>query len=103
MAKDILDEQIRDTATYSADVTNEHDGETVFQYVNTLDAEVTLTIYGTNEADTAFNNAVKLGSTTLAAGVNGRDSLSENWDRLRVEAVATTAPTSGSLVVKKHV
>jgi hypothetical protein len=102
MAEDVATDSIRDTSTHTYDTDHERDGKSVYQYSNNLDAEVTITVYGTYAADGNFTDKVQLGQTTVSSNSSDRDSLAEQWDRVQFEAVATTAPTSGELLIHAH-
>lgn len=107
MAKHIVDGStggdIRDTNTYTFPMSNPVDrGRSVAQYANNLDAEVTVEWYGTYDGDDNWSDKVLLSSATVGAGVTDRESLTEEWDKVRFEVTATTSPTSGSMVIKVH-
>jgi len=103
MATDVTDDQIRDTNTHQYPMENHQKDTTVYQYANNLDAEVTVTVYGTYEGDADdFSDVVQLNQKTISGGSADRDALSDPWDYLLFEVTASSSPTSGSLVIKEH-
>lgn len=101
MAKDVLDVQIRDTTSHTASLLHNEDNS-VLQYVNTLDQSVTIVVNGTYTGDNTFSDAHQINSQSVNAGKTASLALTEPWDRLQVDVSAGTAPTSGSVLVKKH-
>lgn len=105
MADNIANEQIRDTNTYTYETQfalSDRD-KGVFQYVNNLDTEISVTVYGTHDEDTDFSEAVTLTSQfSIASASTDRDALTEPWDRVRFEVVASSTPTSGEIKIFRH-
>lgn len=103
MAKDLYNSQIRDTSTHTSGEIGADHVEGVFQLSNRHDQSIDYTFEGTYDGDSDFSDAVQLGSGTVSAGGTARERLTEPWDVVRLTATASTAPTSGELVVKYHV
>jgi hypothetical protein len=101
MAKDVADQQIRDTNTYNFPISHDDDSA-VFQYVNNLDAEVTVDLQGTYDSDDDFSDAHAIASKTISSNSTDSYSLTDPWDQVRVVVTASTAPTSNSFIAKKH-
>jgi len=101
MAKDLAEEEIRDTNTHTYAITNRGDEKSVFQYANNLDAEVTVELYGTY-SDDDFSDELKLGSNTISKNTVESGSLSDPWDKVRIKVTASTTPSSGTFIAKKH-
>lgn len=100
MAKQLLSEAIRDTATYTtAQQTDDYDGDVVFQIVNDLDAEITVEYVGTHGDDGDFTDGVTLASTTVAAGGRAYDTLTDSWEMIQVKVTASTSPTANDCTV----
>lgn len=101
MSETIIEEEIRDTNTYTA--TNDSgaiSSTQVFHVVNDLDAEATLTFFGTRQEDAdSFDDEVELGSLTVAASDTDYETLSDPWEELKIEIVASSSPTSGDIGV----
>jgi len=101
MSETIASLEIRDINTY--EITNDSgatQGRQLFHIVNGLDAEVTVTIYGTRDEDRQnFNDAEQLGSLTISASSTGYETLSDPWEEVKFEIVASTSPSSGTLEV----
>jgi len=71
--------------------------ETIIQYVNGTDAEVTFAITGSRAGDADFSEGVELSSEAVAAGGSGYIAISEPWDKVELSVTASTSPTSGSV------
>lgn len=94
MSATIFSKQITDTSTYSTSI--ERNGtEDLFHVVNDLDAEITVTFYGTRSEDTDRTDTEQLGSLTLGAGGSNYETLADPWEVTYIEVVASTSPTSG--------
>lgn len=103
MAKDVLDEQPRDTSTVtSGSIGIDGDAVRVFQIVNTLDVTFDYEFQATYKNDDSFANAVTLGGGTVNSGSVTSEGISEAWDDVRVTVTPQNSPTSGSVIVKKH-
>jgi hypothetical protein len=101
MARHIANKQIRDTEQHTFPIRN--DGEkSLYQYANNLDVEVDVVIEATYAADNDFSDAYQVGSHTIASGDVDRGSLTEPWDQVRITVQATTSPSSGAFIAKKH-
>lgn len=98
MSATIYNDQIRDTDTYSETV-GLSQRDDLFQVVNDLDAEITVTFYGTRSEDADATDTTALGSVTVAAGETDFETLTDPWGRAHIEVVASTAPTSGDLAI----
>lgn len=96
MARNLGSTDIRDTGTYTYTKKLRTDGNRVFHYVNSLDQDVTVTFYGTYEADTDYSDATQIGSITVGTGTTDVDTLTDSWDRIKIDVSASTAPTSGT-------
>lgn len=95
MSETITEDDIRDTNTYTYSYDAGADSETLFQIVNDLDAEVTVTFYGTRQEDaTSFTDAVQIGQLIISADAKSYETLSDNWEELQLEVVASTSPTT---------
>jgi len=101
MARTAFSEQIRDTNTHS-ERSRYSVNNGVLQIVNDLDAEVSLTFYGTHMDDTSGDDAVQLGTLTVGADTVDREALSEPWDQIVIKAVASSSPTRGDLCIYTH-
>ena len=100
MALNIANDKIRDTNTYEKEIIV--DGvDNIFQYVNNLDAEVTITVYGTYSEDD-FTDKHEIGSTTVSANDTASAVLNNPWDKVRIDIQASSSPTSGSFIAKLH-
>lgn len=101
MAKDVADDQIRDTNTYNYPISNNEPG-TTFIVANDLDAAVDYTVKGTYESDDDFSDAITLasGETVSADGVS-YETLGYSWDVIRFEVTAQSSPSTNSLRIKK--
>ena len=101
MSDTIIEESIRDTNTYSA--TNDSGAiasTQLFHIVNDLDAEATVTFYGTRQEDaTSFADEVELGSVTVTASTTSFETLSDPWEEVKVKIVASSTPSSGDIGV----
>lgn len=104
MALDIADDDVRDTNTHTyGPFYGPGPYKQTYQYVNDLDAEVTITLYGTYDGDSeSFNDQKQLVQTTVAANTKDRDTLSEHWDVCQFEVTASSTPSSGRLKIKGH-
>lgn len=109
MANDIASDSITDTNTHTYDIDISKKGKGVYDYINGLDADIALTVYGTHEDDDTFSDAHTLvdrtstGSGVIASNSAEYDTLSDPWDQLRVEVTAQSTPTSGTLTIKEMV
>jgi hypothetical protein len=101
MALDISNDEIRDTNKHTYPINVDSDTN-IFQYVNNLDAEVTITVYGTYADDDTFTDKHEIGSTTISANQTASAVLADPWDQLQLESQATSSPTSGELIIKLH-
>lgn len=102
MAEQLVQAVDTDTSPVNGDAIN-HDGlPATFQYVNGTDVSVDFVVEATYGGDTNFADAVELGSTTVASGSTDRDSISEEWDTLRVNITFTGDPTSGTAEAYLH-
>lgn len=86
-------------------VTNEYDhagNDVTFQFVNGLDVSADFTVYGTHDTDANFSDqVVAIASVTVSSDSVDSATLSEQWDKLKVE-VSATSPTSGSATAYMH-
>jgi hypothetical protein len=98
MSNTILDKNIRDTSTYSGKAdSGAINGAQLFHIVNSLNEEITVTFYGTRQEDAdAFNDGEQIGTSTISASSSGYETLSDPWEEVQVEVVATNSPSSGS-------
>jgi hypothetical protein len=101
MARDIANTQIRDTTEHTFPIRNE-DEKNVYQYANNLDVEVDVVITATYAADDDFTDAYQIGSHTIPSGDVERGALSDPWDQVRITVQASTSPSSGTFIAKKH-
>lgn len=101
MARDIADKQIRDTQQYEFPIDNESE-KSLYQYANNLDVEVDVVVEATYAADDDFSDAYQIGSHTIASGGVERGSLTDPWDQVRIIVQASSTPSSGAFIAKKH-
>lgn len=75
----------------------------LFHIVHDLDVSVTATFYGTHEDDDTFDDGVQIGQTDLVSGGDkGFETLTDPWEKTRVELVYGANPSSGSITVKMN-
>lgn len=105
MSETVLSQSIRDTSTYTASSDSGAEAGTIlFHVVNGLDAEVTVTFYGTRQEDAgSFNDKEQLGQLTISANGSGFETLSDPWEEAQVGVVATSSPTSGTIDIYEMV
>lgn len=100
MSTTIFSNDIRDTNTYSASQrrygTNT---DVLYDVVNNLDAEVTVTFYGTRFEDESNDDVEQLGQLVVSASGSGYETLSDPWEKVYIEVVASTAPTDGEATI----
>jgi hypothetical protein len=101
MSDIVADLEIRDTNTYErTSDSGATQGRQLFHVVNGLDAEVTVTVYGTRDEDRQnFSDAESLGTLTIASSSTGYETLSDPWEEVQFETVASSTPSSGSLQI----
>lgn len=101
MARDITNKEIRDTSQHKFSISNEN-GKSLYQYANNLDVEVDVVIEATYAADDDFSDAYQIGSHTIPSGGVERGSLTDPWDKVRIVVQASSTPSSGTFIGKKH-
>lgn len=108
-------EQIRDTNTVVLQlrrVDAGDSGETLYRFVNKLDAEVHVDLAVTDDNDDAYNytESVDIGggtgdpdASTLSVAADSADSvyMTEPWPRVEFSVTAQTTPTSGEFAVRE--
>jgi hypothetical protein len=101
MVQEIANTQIRDTEKHMFPITNKNE-KNIFQYANNLDVEVDVVVTGTYPADDGFTDGYEIGSHTISSGAVETGLLDEPWERIRVTVQASSTPTSGVFIAKKH-
>jgi hypothetical protein len=101
MSETIISKQIRDTNAYTDTQDSGAKSDTILYHcVNDLDAEVTVTFYGTRQEDAdQFNDAEQIGQLTINGGAGDYKTLTDPWEEVQVEIIASTSPTSGEINV----
>jgi len=98
MSDTIFSTEIRDTNTYEySNDSGAVAGLQLFHIVNDLDAEITVTFYGTRQEDSDFSDKEQVGSLTIAADGSGYETMSDPWEEIQLSVVASTAPSNGSV------
>lgn len=73
----------------------------LFHIVHDLDTTVTATFYGTHEDDDDFSDAIQIGQSDLVSGGDKAfQTLTDPWEKTRVELAYGADPTSGSITVR---
>lgn len=101
MSETILNEEIRDTSTYSSvDASGAIAGTKLYHVVNDLDREVTVTFYGTRHEDSpSFSDGEQIGQLTIGADSSDYETLLDPWEKVQIEVVATNSPTTDDITV----
>jgi len=112
MGKNLLDEEIRDTTDHTGVWIKAEDfNDLTFFVDNQLDESVDIEIKGARIEDVTIGDganadtsdgmgSVTIGTITVSSGDKDYDTLTDRFDALRVTAVCTASPTSGSVMVQ---
>jgi len=102
MAKDIANEEIRDTENHTYTIPNSGDTPVTFVYSNGLDTAITIVVEGTYNGDEDYSESITLeGGKSIATSETGYDTMGYPWDKVRFTVTADTQPSSGTLTIKK--
>lgn len=103
MSRLVADDSIRDTNSHTYTIKNGQSPIT-FQYVNGLNAEITIDVEATYGEDDDFSDSITLESgKTVAASTTDYDTAGYPWEQMRFTVTATTSPSSGTLHIRKMV
>jgi hypothetical protein len=101
MATKIFNKEIRDTQTNSTVHGRTSGAETklLFHVINDLDAEVTVTFYGTRDEDENNNDVKELGSIVVSSDTTDYETLTDPWEKIYIEIVASSTPSNGECTI----
>lgn len=86
------------TETFSSNIEDKQ-GRHLWQYVNTTNVSVTITVYGTRKEDSAHNDVVQIGQTPVSSSSVGSGYVDDPWEVAYFEVSYSADPTSGSMEV----